>query len=433
MESYFIWIITFIVAISIILPYFLKFKKLQNKDRIRKLEAQRLGSDKPIAQYPQIDELNCIGCASCVDACPEGDVLGIVSGKATIINGLKCVGHGKCAEACPVGAIQVGLGDISKRDDIPFYDVHGQTNIPGIYIAGELGGLALIRNAIKQGNEVVEHLSKHILPDQSPSDYDLVIVGAGPAGMSAALTAEKNKLSYLLIDHQKAGGTILQYPRKKLVMTQPVELPLYGILDKPEYSKEELLEIWKQVQKRFSIAIHTNEKLLNITRPNGILEVQCSTHTFKTRNVVLALGRRGMPRKLNIPGEHLPKVMYKLLDATSYENEHILVVGGGDSAIEAAIGLARQPGTQVTISYRKENFFRIKKRNEERLKELTRTDTIKILYNSNLVRIEEKQVEIDLGDRRINLSNDYIFIFIGGEAPFGLLKKIGIQFGSTEN
>ncbi|WP_456441510.1 NAD(P)-binding domain-containing protein, partial [Caldithrix abyssi] len=371
MESLIIWTITAIIAMVVLIPYFIQFKKKLNRDKARKAEAQELGADQPIAQFPQINQLECIGCGSCVDACPEAEVLGIVMGKATIINGLKCVGHGMCAEACPVGAIVIGLGDISKRDDIPFTDEHFQTNIPGLYVVGELGGLALIRNAINQGNVAVEHIAKTLKKqDEDDQLLDVLIVGAGPAGLSAALTAVKYNLNYLVVDRQGAGGTILHYPRKKLVMTRPVEIPLYGVLDKTEYTKEELLEIWEDAQKKFNLKIKSGLKLENVVQENRHFKVITNLESFKARTVVLALGRRGTPRKLNVPGEEQGKVMYRLLDAESYQNDKILIVGGGDSAVEAAIGLAHQKGNIITISYRKDKFFRIKKRNAERIEKL---------------------------------------------------------------
>ncbi|HGY56091.1 MAG TPA: 4Fe-4S dicluster domain-containing protein [Caldithrix abyssi] len=429
MESLIIWLGTGGLILFIILPYFLNFRRKQREDAVRREEAVRLGADKTVAQFPQVDPFACIGCASCVAACPEGEVLGIVNGKAAIINGLKCVGHGRCAEACPVGAIVVGLGDIEKRDDIPLLNKHQETSVERVFIAGELSGLALIRNAIGQGREVVEHIAQNGRRIKDPQVHDVAIVGAGPAGLTAALTAVQHNLSHIIIDQQGAGGTILHYPRKKLVMTRPVEIPLYGWLNKPEYSKEELLEIWQGIQNKFDLHLRIGDKLQNVVRNNGHYEVQTHNGVYYARNVVLALGRRGTPRKLNVPGEELSKVMYKLIDAESYQNEHLLVVGGGDSAIEAAIGLANQPGNRVTISYRKDKFFRIKRRNEQRLSEYIRSGRIQVVFNSQVICIEEKIVRLKTVKEDMHLPNDYTFIFAGGEPPFQLLKKIGIRFG----
>jgi len=427
MESILIWGLALGLG-TIIITIYLKKTNTYNAAFSAREEAVRLGADKAIAQHPQINALACIACGSCIAACPEGDVLGMVQGKATVINGLKCVGHGKCAEACPVGGITVGLGDVSGRKDLPVLDENYQSSLPGVYITGELGGLALIRNAINQGCLAMEHIARTAVNNSSPELLDVVIVGAGPAGMSASLKAVECRLSYLLIDEQSTGGTILQYPRKKLVMTRPVEIPLYGTLTKPEYTKEELLQIWDSILKKFQVKVHQGEKLNGLKKIDGYYQVITDKASYSARNIVLALGRRGTPKKLGIPGEELSKVMYKLLDASLHNQEHILVVGGGDSAIEAAIGLARQKGNTVTISYRKEKFFRIKKLNQQRLDEQVASRKINVLYNSEPVQIKADFAELSLPEGRQRIANDYVYIFAGGEPPFGLLREIGIKF-----
>ncbi len=430
MESYYLWTVALTVCSVIFLPYYVKFRRQQKVDLSRKQEAVFLGADKPVAQFPVIDETRCIGCATCVKACPEQEVLGIVFGKSTVINGLKCIGHGKCAEVCPVGAIQVGLGDIEDRDDIPLMNEYNETVVPNLYIAGELGGFALIKNAIAQGAQVVEHIAS--LPQRSTDAeiYDVIIVGAGPTGMSAALNAVKHKLSYLVLDQQGAGGTILQYPRKKIVLVQPVEIPLYGYLKKSEYTKEELLDIWLGLKDKYKLNIQVGAKVSNVYRSEGYLTVEGTGETFKARNVILALGRRGTPRKLGVPGEEKAKVMYKLIDVEAYQNEKILIVGGGDSAIEVAYGLASQGSNQVTISYRKNKFFRLKRKNAELIEKLVKTGQVRTIMESNIIQIEDDHVRLDIKGQKAKLSNDYVFIFAGGEPPFKLLKKMGIKFGS---
>ena len=274
MESIIVWAIVILLILFIFVPYVIKIRQTYRSGLERKKEAEVLGADRPVAQYPQIDYIRCIGCGACVKACPEGDVLGLVSGKATIINGLRCVGHGLCAEACPVNGLKVGLGDIKSRDDIPLLSSHNETNIPGLYIAGELAGLALIKNAISQGRMVIDKIAEQIKRSDNESIRDVIIVGAGPAGLSATLSAIQHQLSYLLIDQQEAGGTILQYPRKKLVMTHPVEIPLYGWLKKPEYSKEDLLDIWRDARIKNGIDVLEHEKLIYVGKDNGFFRVQ---------------------------------------------------------------------------------------------------------------------------------------------------------------
>jgi thioredoxin reductase (NADPH) len=429
MESIFIWIITAAIILGIFIPYYIKFRKKQKADIERKREAESVGIGRPRSQYPMIDNSACIGCGSCVEACPEGDVLGVVFGKATIINGDRCVGHGYCEQVCPVGALKVGLGDIKSRDDIPITDEYKETNVEGIFIAGELGGISLIRNAISQGKMVIERIAEKRGQTSSDAGYDVVIVGGGPAGLSAALTAIQKNLSYLVIDQQEPGGTILQYPRRKLVMTQPVEIPLYGRLEEPEYSKEFLLETWQNIIAQNKINIMINSKVETVRKVNGFFEIVSGDKSLKSQFVVLAMGRRGTPRKLGVPGEELTKVAYQLIDAQSYSNNDILVVGGGDSAIEAAVGMARQKNNRVYISYRKPKFFRIKKKNEERVNEMIAGKKIKPIFNSNVIEITEKSVILKTENETIEIPNDYVFIFAGGIPPFKMLKDMGIQFG----
>jgi thioredoxin reductase (NADPH) len=429
MESFIIWFITIIIIIAIITPYFIRFRRRQKLDHERQQEARSLGLDRPKGQFPLIDMSLCIGCGSCVKACPEEDVLGVVFGRAIVINGQRCVGHGYCETACPVGAIRVGLGDIKTRPDIPITNENYETNIPGIYIAGELGGLSLIRNAIEQGQAVISRIDASLVQSQDKSMFDLIIIGAGPAGISASLAAIKSKLNYLTLDQQEPGGTILQYPRQKLVMTQPVELPLYGWLKQEEYSKEFLLETWQNAINKFNINIRGNEKADQVIKCDGFFEVATSNGKYRSQNIVLAMGRRGTPRKLGIPGEDLPKTMYQLVDAQSFQNQHLIVVGGGDSAVEAAVGLGRQNGNKVTISYRQSKFARVKKKNEERINELISSKKIRPIFNSNLLEIRGKSVFLQTNEETLEIPNDFVFIFAGGEPPFKMLRDIGITFG----
>ncbi len=390
-----------------------------------------------MVQHPQINLSLCIGCGTCVRKCPEGNVLAVIGGKSTIINGANCRGHGKCEASCPVGAITIGLGDTSKRPDIPIVDENQQTSIPHVYVAGEVGGYALIRNAVNQGKSIIKQLQINPQLSKQKDIYDVIIVGGGPAGIAASLAATEKSLSYLLIDQQGFGGTVLQYPRKKLVLTDIIELPLYGKLSKDEYEKEELVSIWEAIYKRYNINSVLEHKLENVSpAANHTLNVEVSLTAkpeelvhFQTQNVILALGRRGTPRKLNVPGENLGKVMYNLIDASLFSNNSILVVGGGDVAIEAAVALAQQPENKVTISYRKESFFRIRKRNSILVQKMTKAGQLNIVYNSEVKEIKEKEVVLSTPEGTQNIINDFTFVFVGGIAPFDLLKKIGIKFG----
>lgn len=430
-EGALIWAASALVVAAIVLPYFLGFRRRNRRDAERKEEARQLGIDRPVAQFPYVDATSCIGCGACVEACPEGDVLGIVGGTAAVVNGFRCVGHAACEVACPVGAIEVGLGDLKSRSDVPQLDAWNETSVPGLFIAGELGGLALIRNAVTQGRRVGERIAARARGAGADRGVaDVVVVGAGPAGLSAALTALEHGLRPVVLEQEKdLGGTVLHYPRRKLVLVQEVELPFDGRLRGAEYSKEELLELLQQLLKGARLPVHFGQHVTGVQREDGVFSVSTPETTYRARFVVLALGRRGTPRKLGVPGEDLPKVMYKLVDAESYTGQRILVVGGGDSAVEASIGLARQGGNQVTLSYRREKLVRIKKKNEERFARLSAERRVRLAMPSEVEAIGAGSVKLRGPSGSHEVPNDYVFVFAGGEPPFALLKQIGVRFG----
>jgi thioredoxin reductase len=435
-EPWIIWSGSALLVAAIVLPYFVQFQRRNRRDRARKVEAARLGTDKAVAQYPFVDPGLCIGCGACVDACPEYDVLGVVGGTATVINGMRCVGHGACERACPVGAIEVGLGDVKSRADIPQTDAWHETNVPGLFVVGELGGLALIRNAVSQGTRAVDRIAQRRRASR-PGDgvLDLMIVGAGPAGLSAALSAVERKLTHVVLEQESSlGGTVLHYPRRKLVLVQQVDLPLGGRLKEAEYGKEEILDLMQRLIVAASLEIRFGERVEGVARgDDGIFEARTAKGTHRARSLILALGRRGSPRKLGVPGEELSKVMYKLLDADSYRGQRLLVVGGGDSAVEASIGLARDGRNDVTLSYRREKIVRIKRANEERLVPLVQAERLRLLLPSEVQAIHEKTVSLREGSRDIEIPNDFVLIFAGGEAPLPLLRRAGVRFGVGGN
>ncbi|MFA6318692.1 MAG: NAD(P)-binding domain-containing protein [Elusimicrobiota bacterium] len=401
-------------------------------------EARERGTHQAVAQHPLIKGTECLGCGSCAEACPAGDVLGLVNGTSHVIHGAKCIGYGKCAEACPVGAISVGLGDLSARPDIPILSPSLETSVPGLYIAGELGGIALIRHAVQQGTAAVDDIIRKNggAGPKAPGVRDLVVVGAGPAGMAASLRAKEAGLDFLTLSADSVGGTIRKYPRRKLTLLQTVYIPLHGRLDEGVYEKERLVELWEKLASERSVPIEIGATLTAVRRDEGGFEVATNSGSVRARHVVLALGRRGMPRKLGVPGEDQAKVLYELADAATYTDQRILVVGGGDSAVEAATALANQPGNRVVLSYRKASFFRLKERNQRRLKEFADSGRIKVVLSSSVESIEHGAVVLRLEPggppERVRLDNDWVFVFAGGELPFALLKGMGIKFGGDE-
>jgi thioredoxin reductase (NADPH) len=354
-------LITFAIAAAICLVFLLSYMKKLKAQEKQAHEAAKKGaiySQGPQSQHPHIDANACIGCATCTGVCPEGDVLAMLGGKAVIVNGYKCIGHSLCAEACPVGAITMVMASPGMSADLPVLSPQCEANVPNLFIAGELGGLALIKNAINQGRDCVDTIAERISTlraSSTPGVLDLLIVGAGPAGISASLRAIEKKLSYVTIEQDEIGGTVAKYPRQKLVMTSPVEFPLHGKFKKLELSKEELIAFWKSVLGRVDFKVHTGEKIEDIRKgEDGVFTVVSSKETYQARAIILCIGKSGNPRKLGVKGEELPKVMYRLIETDHFINKRILIVGGGDSAVEAAMGLANQTGNKVTLSYRNE-------------------------------------------------------------------------------
>jgi thioredoxin reductase len=431
-ESLFVWLVVLALPTVFFAVYVIRFRQRRTDDRRRLTMTRELGMDRPVGQFPLIDAGACIGCGSCVDACPEGDVLGIVMGKAVVINGARCIGHGRCAEACPVNAIQVGLGDITRRDDIPVLDAQNQTSVPGVWIAGELSGFALINIAVQQGRRVAEAIAAAEGGRGAADRLDAVIVGAGPAGMSAGLVLQQRGLRCVVLDQQGAGGTILQYPRRKLVMVQPVEFPGRGRLPRHEYAKEELLAIWEELHKGSGLDIRTGVRVIGVKGGRGDFTVETTGRAWRARHVVLALGRRGTPRRLNVPGEDLAKVAYKLIDAEAYAGRRVMVVGGGDTAVEAALGLAHQDDCRVTLSYRKPELLRIKQRNLDRISALIASGAVDFRGNTTVQAIWPDHVELATPAGPLSVLNDDVFILAGGIPPFGLLREIGVRFGGDQ-
>jgi len=419
-----------IISLIFLMGY---LKSLKKRERLAKDAAEKgkLFSDGPKAQHPHIDNNYCIGCATCTSVCPEGDVLAMIGGKAVIVNGHKCIGHGLCADACPVGAITMVMASPSMAGDVPTLTPEYETTLSNLFIVGELGGLALIKNAVNQGRECVDTITARIRSSNPvPGVFDLLIVGAGPAGIAASLRAIENKLNYITLERDEVGGTVAKYPRQKLVMTSPVEFPMYGKFKKLQLSKENLLAFWDMVLNRADFNVAIGEKVEDI-KPDedGIYTILTETKQYRAKAVILALGKGGEPRKLGVKGEELPKVMYRLIEADHYINKKILVIGGGDSAVEAAMGLGSQSGNQVTLSYRSERFSRIKDRNDKRIQDFMKSGKVKVMFNSSPVEFKPASVILDVKGVKQEIENDFVWIFAGGNPPTAFLKKIGIGFG----
>ena len=405
--------------------YIARQRTLNRRGRERLHEARESGLTEPASIHPVINLTKCCGSGACVKACPE-KALSLINGKAVLTDPTHCIGHGACLEACPVDAIKLVFGTEKRGMDIPFVSPTFETNVSNIFIAGELGGMGLIRKAAVQGKQAIDSI---LTKKNEGNDYDVIIVGAGPAGLSATLAAKEQKLKYLTIEQEVSlGGAIFKYPRNKVAMTQPVTLPIIGKVEMYDISKEELLGFWLRVVKEQELNVSFNERMENVNKTEKGYEVKTSTNTYQTANVLLAIGRQGTPRRLGVSGEDQAKVVYRLIDPEQYRGQHILVVGGGDSAIEAAIALSDQPDTNVTLSYRSEAFGRVKAKNRDRLNQAEASSQINVELKSNVKEIRLDSVVMELADKEIvEIPNTAVIICAGGVLPTQFLKEIGVM------
>lgn len=422
----FIWLV-YATPLSLLLWGHLRLRRRrESRSSVALEDAKAAGLTEPPSLHPVIDPAICVGSGACAMACPE-QALGIVNGKAVLINPSHCIGHGACAAACPAEAITLVFGTEKRGMDIPYVQPTFETNVRGIYIAGELGGMGLVRKAAEQGRQAMQNIAKQ---KSREGILDVLIVGAGPAGLTATLGAMEHKLRFATIEQEDSlGGTVYHYPRNKIVMTQPINLPIVGKARLGEISKESLLAFWQDIVKKVSMPLNFGEAMEKVEAANdgrGFI-VRTPKREYLTRNLLLAIGRRGTPRKLGVPGEEHPKVVYRLIDAEQYRGMQVIVVGGGDSAIEAAVSIAEQPGTAVTLSYRGEAFGRVKPKNRDRVKDAEADGRLTVALNSRILAIAPQTVSMEEAGVQKELRNDAVIVCAGGILPTPMLKELGIR------
>ncbi len=420
-----IYAFPFLLILAVYLKRQWRIHKLHSITHKDSIEA---GLTEPASLHPVIDAAKCLGCGACVKACPEQPahtVLGLISGKAVLVGPTDCIGHGACKTVCPFDAITLVLGTERRGIDIPVLKPSFESNVPGVYVAGELGGMGLIKNALMQGRQALEAIAKTGVKREGA--LDVLIVGAGPAGLAASLAAKKLGLSYQAVEQDSLGGAVFQYPRGKLVMTAPVDLPIIGKVHFRNTSKEELLKFWQNACSKNGLAIRYQERVESIVSREGVFYVKTGSQEYRAASVLLAIGRRGTPRKLSVPGEDMPKVVYRLIDPEQYRGRNVLVVGGGDSALEAAASIAELGDTRVTLSYRGDAFQRAKQRNRERIAEATKLSRLTVLLKSEVKAIREDAVLIQQESLNVQIPNDAVIVSAGGILPNDFLRSIGIE------
>ncbi len=408
--------------------YLWRQRRIDARHRRALEESIASGMIEPASLHPLIDASKCLGCGACVKACPEQphhEVLGLIDGKAALVGPAECIGHGACKTVCPFDAITLVFGTERRGLDIPVLKPNFESNVAGIYVAGELGGMGLIKNALTQGQQALEAIAK--AGAKRHGALDVLIVGAGPAGLAASLAAKKMGLRYQTVEQDSLGGAVFQYPRGKLVMTAPVELPIIGKVHFRNTSKETLLKFWTDACHENGLNIRYRERVESIVREDGVFHVRAGERQYVAAAVLLAIGRRGTPRKLGVPGEDLPKVVYRLIDPEQYRGRQVIVVGGGDSALEAAASVAELGDTSTVLSYRGEAFQRAKQRNRQRVEEASSRGRLKVLLNSQVREIRPGEVLLQHSGGEIKVANEAVIVSAGGILPNDFLRSIGIE------
>ncbi|MGH7682036.1 MAG: NAD(P)-binding domain-containing protein [Candidatus Eiseniibacteriota bacterium] len=407
-----------------VVAFFLEARRQRSSRRTLARVSDQGGGDPP-SLHPKIDPALCIGCGNCVAACPEDDVLRVIDGRARLVHATHCVGHGRCKEVCPTGALELVFGTAARGVTVPLLGVDLQTSVPGIYVAGELGGFGLIRTAVNQGVQVIENLSASLKPGRNGGATDVVIVGAGPAGIAAALACHERGLSHEILDQEGLGGSVHHYPRRKLVMTAPVRLPVIGSMNFKEITKEDLFAYWTDVIRKAEIKISSPHRVAAIERDGREFRVLSGSKETRARRVILAIGRRGTPRTLGVPGEDGAGVAYRLIEPDQYNGSRVLVVGGGNSAVEAAVSLA-EAGAQTVLSYRGDRFNRIAEANQAKLEGL-RGQGLQVVLGSEVRAIEPRRALLKDASGERWIPNDHVFVLIGGDLPTQFLEKVGVK------
>jgi thioredoxin reductase/NAD-dependent dihydropyrimidine dehydrogenase PreA subunit len=421
-----VYLIPILLALGI---YAWRRSRLHHRSLRAHQESVSAGLLEPASLHPVVDPLKCIGCGSCISACPEQPehhVLGLIGGKARLVSPTECIGHGACRSACPVGAIELVFGTATRGVDLPRVSPWFETNVAGVFIAGELGGMGLIRNAVEQGRQAVEQI--HARRPRGGAVLDLVIIGAGPAGFAASLAALERRMKFVTLEQESLGGCVFQYPRGKIVMTQPARLPIVGDIRLRTTSKEELLELWRSIERKVGLRIQCREHVAAIEQAGDDFIVRSTGGEHRARSVLLAIGRRGTPRKLGVQGEDLPKVTYRLIEPEQYAGLHVLVVGGGDSALEAAASIAETGSAgSVVLSHRGDAFGRAKPRNRERVAAAERAGRLHVMLRTQVREIEPQAVTLGADQGTQRFANDAVIVSAGGILPSDFLRSIGVE------
>ncbi|MHC5063724.1 MAG: NAD(P)-binding domain-containing protein [Planctomycetota bacterium] len=321
---------------------------------------------------------------------------------------------------------------------LPAVDDRDQTTVRGIYAVGEVAGTPLIKLGLNAGHDLVHRLANELRDETrdatDPEIHDLIIMGAGSSGLGAAAAAKDLGLRAVVLEANHLAETVYTMTKGKVIFAEPLDVPKKGRIWFEECTREELLDKWERQVRELDLDLRCFEKVLDVQRQGSLLEVTSDKAKYRCRRFILAAGKSGNPRKAGVPGEieHAAKIDHRLIDPDLHSNQDILVYGGGDVALEAAISLSEN--NQVTLITIDKEFTYPKKRNVDALLSLARDGKLSVHMDSSLAEITAAQVTyVDHSDggRRASIPNDHVFEMIGAELPLGFFAKVGIKLENT--